>query len=171
MKLCQGVLESVLTYAPSSKPAEDFNALIQEVIQEFGSEVLVQQDAQYLQPGVVAAADRVNGLPYLGNAQKTENFRRHGDDEAVGHHIGVHNGGDILSAVIAITNQKGGVGKTTTSCALLAGLQQMGNRVLGIDLDPQGSLGFCLGLDIDNCATIYDVNQQRRQQKSYQQPL
>ena len=62
-----------------------------------------------------------------------------------------------MSAVIAITNQKGGVGKTTTSCALLAGLQQMGNRVLGIDLDPQGSLGFCLGLDIDNCATIYDV--------------
>jgi chromosome partitioning protein len=69
----------------------------------------------------------------------------------------LHNGGDILSAVIAITNQKGGVGKTTTSSALLAGLQQRGNRVLGVDLDPQGSLGFCLGLDIDNCATIYDV--------------
>ena len=62
-----------------------------------------------------------------------------------------------MSAVIAITNQKGGVGKTTTSSALLAGLQQRGNRVLGVDLDPQGSLGFCLGLDIDNCATIYDV--------------
>ena len=55
-----------------------------------------------------------------------------------------------MSAVIAITNQKGGVGKTTTACALLAGLQQMGRRVLGVDLDPQGSLGFCLGLDIDN---------------------
>ena len=62
-----------------------------------------------------------------------------------------------MSAVIATTNQKGGVGKTTTSCALLAGLHQMGHRVLGVDLDPQGSLGFCLGLDIDNCATIYDV--------------
>ena len=62
-----------------------------------------------------------------------------------------------MSAVIAITNQKGGVGKTTTSCALLAGLHQMGRRVLGVDLDPQGSLGFCLGLDIDNCATVYDV--------------
>ena len=62
-----------------------------------------------------------------------------------------------MSAVIAITNQKGGVGKTTTSCALLAGLRQMGHRVLGVDLDPQGSLGFCLGLDIDNCATVYDV--------------
>ena len=62
-----------------------------------------------------------------------------------------------MSAVIAITNQKGGVGKTTTSSALLAGLQQAGRRVLGVDLDPQGSLGFCLGLDIDNCATVYDV--------------
>ena len=62
-----------------------------------------------------------------------------------------------MSTVIAITNQKGGVGKTTTSCALLAGLRQLGNRVLGVDLDPQGSLGFCLGLDIDNCATVYDV--------------
>ena len=62
-----------------------------------------------------------------------------------------------MAAVIATTNQKGGVGKTTTACALLAGLHQRGARVLGVDLDPQGSLGFCLGLDIENCATIYDV--------------
>ena len=62
-----------------------------------------------------------------------------------------------MAAIIAITNQKGGVGKTTTACALMDGLRQRGARVLGVDLDPQGSLGFCLGLDIDNCATIYDV--------------
>ena len=62
-----------------------------------------------------------------------------------------------MTQIITVTNQKGGVGKTTTSCALLAGLRQMGSRVLGVDLDPQGSLGFCLGLDIDNCATVYDV--------------
>ena len=62
-----------------------------------------------------------------------------------------------MAAVIATTNQKGGVGKTTTACALLAGLHQRGAKVLGVDLDPQGSLGFCLGLDIDNCATVYDV--------------
>lgn len=62
-----------------------------------------------------------------------------------------------MSVVIAITNQKGGVGKTTVACSLLAGLHQRGARVLGIDLDPQGSLGFCLGLDIESCATVYDV--------------
>lgn len=62
-----------------------------------------------------------------------------------------------MSAVIAITNQKGGVGKTTLACSLLSGLHQRGQRVLGVDLDPQGSLGFCLGLDIENCATVYDV--------------
>jgi len=62
-----------------------------------------------------------------------------------------------LSAIITITNQKGGVGKTTTSSALMDGLHSRGARVLCVDLDPQGSLGFCLGLDIDNCATVYDV--------------
>ena len=50
--------------------------------------------------------------------------------------------------MIAVTNQKGGVGKTTTSAALLASLHNRGARVLGVDLDPQGSLGFSLGLDI-----------------------
>lgn len=60
-------------------------------------------------------------------------------------------------SIIAITNQKGGVGKTTTAAALLTALHQRGARVLGVDLDPQGSLGFSLGLDIEHCATIYDV--------------
>ena len=49
------------------------------------------------------------------------------------------------------------MGKTTTASSLMDGLHQRGARVLGVDLDPQGSLGFCLGLDIENCATIYDV--------------
>lgn len=62
-----------------------------------------------------------------------------------------------MSTIIAVTNQKGGVGKTTSSSALLAALHDKDFRVLGIDLDPQGSLGFCLGLDIENCFTIYDV--------------
>lgn len=61
------------------------------------------------------------------------------------------------TSIIAITNQKGGVGKTTTAAALLASLTRRGARVLGVDLDPQGSLGFSLGLDIERCTTVYDV--------------
>lgn len=62
-----------------------------------------------------------------------------------------------MSTIITLTNQKGGVGKTTTSCAIISGLTKLNKKVLGIDLDPQGNLGFSLGLDIDECATIYDV--------------
>lgn len=62
-----------------------------------------------------------------------------------------------MTQIITVTNQKGGVGKTTTSAALLCGLHQRGARVLGIDLDSQGNLGFTLGLDIGTCRTIYDV--------------
>lgn len=63
----------------------------------------------------------------------------------------------MSASIIAVTNQKGGVGKTTTAAALLASLSRRGAHVLGVDLDPQGSLGFSLGLDIEQCATCYDV--------------
>ena len=62
-----------------------------------------------------------------------------------------------MTQIITVTNQKGGVGKTTTAAALVCGLHQRGASVLGIDLDPQGNLGFNLGLDIGSNSTVYDV--------------
>ncbi|MDD3394853.1 MAG: ParA family protein [Clostridia bacterium] len=62
-----------------------------------------------------------------------------------------------MSVIITLTNQKGGVGKTTTTATLITGLSLQEYKVLGIDLDPQGNLGFSLGVDIENTATIYDV--------------
>jgi len=62
-----------------------------------------------------------------------------------------------MGKVISISNQKGGVGKTTTTCNLAAGLKQKGFRVLIIDLDAQGNLGFSVGADTDTSASIYDV--------------
>lgn len=62
-----------------------------------------------------------------------------------------------MARVISISNQKGGVGKTTTTCSIAAGLKRRGYRVLAVDLDPQGNLGFSIGADTETSATIYDV--------------
>lgn len=62
-----------------------------------------------------------------------------------------------MSKVVSMANQKGGVGKTTTTGALAAGFRAKGLRVLAIDLDPQGNLTFSLGGDNETSATIYDV--------------
>lgn len=62
-----------------------------------------------------------------------------------------------MATVISVSNQKGGVGKTTTACSLAAGLKKRGYRVLAIDLDPQGNLGFSIGADTETSASIYDV--------------
>lgn len=62
-----------------------------------------------------------------------------------------------MAHIIVLTNQKGGVGKTTTSASLAAGLARKWKKVLAIDMDPQGNLGFSLGADFDDVPTIYEA--------------
>lgn len=63
-----------------------------------------------------------------------------------------------MGQIIALANQKGGTGKTTTTINLAGALAEHHKKILVVDIDPQGSLGIGFGLDVSRLETnVYDV--------------
>ena len=141
--------------APSaeSEPAVEAEAESAEPhdVPEPDAEIKVEKVEPPLDPDTIVAdpdAGRMTASDAVAPKRTPGVIRNEADDA----------GEDRTAKVIAFANQKGGVAKTTTTLNLAVALNELGHRVLAIDLDPQGNLTMSQGVDPDKVEkSMFDV--------------